>query len=628
MSISEIQPNREIADLLPMQSFREKSREERRLIYRDNNLLISWDKVSDGDFLASDSNEVRNFIESMKLLGWSPFSEFYVLHSLAYLIGRDNLTIPYDGQFKRNEELRDNRTLRRQVGKARKSFYDSLITRLDLSVSDGVITITEKRPDADIDITNAVSAEAQKRSELVRDLAGYDSFMGYTTRYFRDFVATNKGLLVFMANSNPDIKNPTIAVNEKGAASGNIDRNADLTIPNAGNIYLGALRTIAKHSHLKALQNTLKEGVGNGDVRVVPAFKRSGWIRYGLMDYVKGEVESSVDGFIQENNVICDPLDAQYQVLFRLTSFGVADLFKNGDELNDYIEGKTRQTGWRGLLDLEEAVYSQYQFNSILLTQVIEEQMRLITYRLANSKLPIADIVTKSGIFKETGWEIKKDKGEITAIKRGVDGTIVDSRKVSFREVNKDIATQFHQDLHYIHTPRSDRAFGFYLEDEKLPFAVLAVEPVDRVYKRNTLLLFGYDPQNCLDFTRLYSRPGVPKNVSSAIFGEAFSYFRQHEPRIEAAISAFMPSYASGLSMLTGGFETPILIKPGVHYFGPVNVQGQQVMEHLTKRRQLGSNDNLISSRFPLLPVIELISPLKEPRFKPVLELGKQMVEL
>ena len=142
------------------------------------------------------------------------------------------------------------------------------------------------------------------------------------------------------------------------------------------------------------------------------------------------------------------------------------------------------------------------------------------------------------------------------------------------------------------------------------------------------MLLFGYVPRNCLDFTRLYSRPGVPKNVSSAIFGETFTYIRQHEPKIEAAISAFMPSYASGLSMLTGGFETPILIKPGVHYFGPIDVQGQQVMEHLTKRRQLGSNDNLISSRFPLLPVIELISPLKEPRFKPVLELGEQMVEL
>lgn len=615
-------------DLLPMQNYRQKSTVERRLIYRDNNLLVSWDKIRDGDFLASDSNDVHNFIQSMKSLDWAPFSEFYVLHSLAYLISRDNLTIPYDGQFKRSEELRDNLTLRRQVGKARKSFYDDLITRLDLSVSDGSIAITEKLPEGDIDITNAVSVEAQKRSELVRDLAGYDSFMGYTTKYFRGFVANNKGLLVFMVNSNPDIKSPTIAVNGRGTASRNIDRNTDLTIPNTGNIYLGALRTIAKYSHLRALQNTLKEGVEKGDIQIVPAFKRTSWIHYGLMDYVKGTVEGSVDEFIQERNVLCDPLDAQYQVLFRLTSFGIADLFESGDELNRYVEEKTRQTGWRGLLDLEEEVYSQYQLNSRLLTQVIEEQMKLITYRLANSRLPIVDIVTKSGIFQEAGWEIKKDKGSIKAIKRDVDGLVIDSRDVVFGEVDRDIATQFHQDLHYIHTPRCDKAFGFYLEEEKLPFVVLAIEPVDRVYKLNTLLLFGYDPRNCLDFTRLYSRPGVPKNVSSAIFGETFTYIRQHEPKIEAAISAFMPSYASGLSMLTGGFETPILIKPGMHYFGPVDVQGQRVMEHLTKRRQLDSDDNLISSRFPLLPVVELISPLKEPRFKPVLELGKQMVEL
>lgn len=628
MNITETRPDIAITNLLPMQTYRWKSREERKLAHRDNNLLISWDKIRDGDFLASDSSDVHRFIQSMKSLGWAPFSEFYVLHTLAHLIGRDNLTIPYDGQFKRSEELSDNLTLRRQVGRARKSFYDGLITRLDLSVSDGEITVSEKRPDTDIDITHIVPAEAQRRLELVRDLAGYDSFMGYTTRYFKNFVATNKGLLIFLVNSNPDIKSPTIVVNGKGITSGNIDRNADLTIQNTGNIYLSALRTITRYSHLRVLQNTLREGVGNGDIRIVPAFKKSGWIRYGLMDYVKGKVNNHVDRFIQDNNILCDPLDAQYQVLFRLTSFGITDLFEDGDELNRYVEEKIRQSGWRGLLDLDKTVYHQYQLNSRLLTQVIEEQMRLIAYRLANSQLPIADIVIKSGIFKETGWEIRKDKGEITAIKRGIDGTTVDSRKIFFREINKDLATQFHQDLHYIHTPRSDRAFGFYLEDGKLPFAVLAVEPVDRVYKRNTLLLFGYDPRNCLDFTRLYSRPGVPKNVSSAIFGETFTHIRQHEPKIEAAISAFMPSYASGLSMLTGGFETPILIKPGIHYFGPVDVQGQQVMEHLTKRRQLGSSDNLISSRFPLLPVIELISPLREPRFEPILELGKQMVEL
>lgn len=68
MSITETQPNRAITDLLPAQNYREKGREERRLVYRDNNLLISWDKIPYGDFLAPDDIKVSNFIESMRSL--------------------------------------------------------------------------------------------------------------------------------------------------------------------------------------------------------------------------------------------------------------------------------------------------------------------------------------------------------------------------------------------------------------------------------------------------------------------------------------------------------------------------------------------------------------------------------
>lgn len=619
--------NKRMIDLPPVHNFRNMDRAEGRLIYKESNLLVSWDKVVNGDFLASDDPEVIKFIDSMRSLGWAPFSEFLILHTLDYLIDRDKLSIPYEGEYKKSKELQDNPQLRRQVGKVRRSFYEGLLSKLDIVASDGRVVITEKRSDGDLDLTPFVSEGAKERSDRVENLASYDSFMGYTTEYFKGFVAKNRPLLVFLANSNPDIKSPTIAVNEVGEAIGTIDRNTDLLIGNSANIYLRALRTTLEYSHLKALQQTLKVGVDQDSIKVATVFKRSGWIRYGFMEYIKSVVEKNVGVFINDNNITCDPLDAQYQVLFRLTSFRISELFDEGEELAKYCGERTNKLGWRGLLDLDEQVYRQYQLSPELLNIVLEEQMTLITNRLSQSNLPIADIVTKSGIFQEDGWEIKKDKGQVMAVKRGPDGSIVDSRSIDFREINTDIAMQFHADLHYIHTPRCNKAFGFYLEDEELPFSVLGVEPVDRMYKRNTLLLFGYDPRNCLDFTRLYSKPGVPKNVSSAIFGETFSYIRHHDPKIEAAISSFMPSYASGLSMLTGGFETPILIKPGVHYFAPTQVNGRVHMEHLTKRRQQGAID-IVASKFPLLPVIELISPLKSPRFEPVLKLGEEMVEL
>jgi hypothetical protein len=112
------------------------------------------------------------------------------------------------------------------------------------------------------------------------------------------------------------------------------------------------------------------------------------------------------------------------------------------------------------------------------------------------------------------------------------------------------------------------------------------------------------------------------------MFGEAFSYIKTNYPQVEAAISSFMPTYASGLSMLTGGFDMPILIKPNEHTFAEKTVGERNVMEHVTKRRQQGGGKEVTSSTLPLLPVVELISPIKQPRFKGSLEIGKEMVSM
>jgi hypothetical protein len=98
-------------------------------------------------------------------------------------------------------------------------------------------------------------------------------------------------------------------------------------------------------------------------------------------------------------------------------------------------------------------------------------------------------------------------------------------------------------------------------------------------------------------------------NTSSVIFSSAFEDIRKTKPYIKSVFSAFMPTYATGMSMLSAGFYWPILIKPNVHTFGGNNIDGQMTYEHLTPRRIKESSDTIISV-WPLLPVIELLAPL------------------
>lgn len=627
MPVSELRPIINISEISPASNARGSNTEEKRLSYLGNNAVISWGQIKDGDFLVTEDPEVVTFLHSMQALGRAPFSEAFILHAVTYIINRDQLEIPFGDEYKKRGDLTDNSALRHRVGRERKVFFDNLVQKLDFEVSEGQVRVVEVKENQRDDLTEEIVRGGKDRD--ITHLSSYDSFAGYVAGFFKGFVGSNKGLLVFITKSNPIIKDPTIVIegtNEQ--ILGNVARSADLLVSSPQAAVPSVLRATIEYAQLQMLQRTLRKGTEEGDIAVVDAFKRNDWPSYGLMEHMKAQVQPRIVEYISSSGLMCDPLDALYQVLFRLTSFNVRDLFQSGETLENFLEGYKRTDGWRGLLRLPETNYENAQLNTQVLNRVLKEQMWLLEQNLGRSKLPLRDILERRGIFDEDGWEIKKDRGQIIAIRRDRNGQIIDSRGVSFREVDPALASQFHQDLHYIHTPRSGQSFGFYLEGEELPFSILALEPVDRLYKRNTLLLFGFDPRYCVDFTRLYSRPGVPQNVSSAIFGETFTYIRQHDPRIEAAISAFMPSYASGQSMLTGGFETPILIKPGVHYFAPFPFEDGTGLEHLTKRRQQNLEGGLLTSRLPLLPVIELISPLKEPRFEPVLKLGEQMVEL
>ncbi len=61
------------------------------------------------------------------------------------------------------------------------------------------------------------------------------------------------------------------------------------------------------------------------------------------------------------------------------------------------------------------------------------------------------------------------------------------------------------------------------------------------------------------------------------------------------------------------------------HSFAKREINDQEVWELVTKRRMDGLQD-IIESQWPLLPVFELLAPIRPPRFKPFVQLDNAMV--
>lgn len=390
----------------------------------------------------------------------------------------------------------------------------------------------------------------------------------------------------------------------------------------------GLVKEIYTHSAFDYQRGEIARAIEDGRVRSGPKFTLDNWPKDCLMTHLRKSVDHLVEDYERRSGYIGDPKDLKYQVLFRLTTLSTADIFHNGDELEGYMHEAGAYENWRNILCMDANRVQGYEVKSDIVIAIAEEQALVIKDRIRMSKLPLDEILHPSGIFAEPDWVIQKRNGRVCAIQESSTAANRVAVPLSFEEVDPKYADQFHRDLHYIHTPRADVAFGMFVSGDTVPFSVVALERVDRDYKANALLFQGYDPRKTYDLTRLYSRPGTPGNTSSSMFALTFNYLKEHFPEMQAVLSSFMPSYSAGISMTSGGFNNPILVKPLVHTFGSRTIEGKQVYEHLTNRRQNKFTGKRIYSRLPLLPTVELLSPLQPPRFSPSPGADKIMIEL
>ncbi len=450
-----------------------------------------------------------------------------------------------------------------------------------------------------------------KNAKIFSKIYQSDIFFSFVEAIFRDFTNKNNGLLIILRNEKPYYKLPSICFCDSKIILNKFENFFNKVI--IGKVNISDIKRVqCSYNEILAIYNDFKKI----NLQHIHSENVKEYIQdYPLMQFLKKKVKRHVKKFLNQNkSFLCDPLDLEYQVMFRITSFDILDIFNNAHSLVKYIESVNKDNLF-GLYNLKKDSLKKVSIVHKLLDKIIKEQYQVIATRLKKSKLPIKKLL--NNVLFHSKLVIQKDKeGLFLKIKNK-------KIRVDFKEVDKDIAISFHNDLHYIHTPRCNIALGFFIRGEKFPFSVLTITKIDRQYKSDALIIFGFDPRNCFDFTRLYSVPNAPKNISSCIFKEAFGYLRNKYPKFQAALSAFMPSYASGNSMLTSGFDYPIMFKTGRHFFKKTPVQVGFAFEHVTKRRFIEEDENYLESIFPLIPVVELISVNSKPTFEPLLKLGK-----
>jgi len=353
-------------------------------------------------------------------------------------------------------------------------------------------------------------------------------------------------------------------------------------------------------------------------VKLISAFTLKNWPQDPLMETIKSKSLPIINKELKNLKFYIDEKDLKYQVLFRLTTYEAKEIFNQ--KLEEYLRRKGAYESWRNILKLNEGYLKRFRINKELVKSVIREQIQVGKIRIKKTRLPLSEILkSENEVFKSRGWVIKKSFGKIYAAKGRK------KKELTFRRVDKNYAKMLHRQLHYIHFPRVHQAFGLFIKGEKRPFSVLGVEKIDRDYKKTAVLLKGFDYKEVVDFTRLYSFPGSPMNTSSVIFSLTRDYYRRNGD-VQAALSAFMPSYANGMSMFAGGLDTVLIAKPLCHVF--VQIPGTKFYKHVVKRAQVDLKHRTVVSKIPLLPTLELLSPIIKPPLLAKKELDSSMIDL
>lgn len=552
-------------------------------------------------------------LSKLEELGFTPICAHKIMGGVAGLIKTEGITLPTGRKYKFERAAIVTRLMEK--------IHFNTEGRISVDHQDGILPI------------NQFLEETQIRDEDITQLSSDSMVYGKILEVVREQLQKKTGHVVETDSpSQFPIKGPRITITH-GNNEGKVEtlrKNSDAIVNHVDlattefRILKEGIQFAANETHRKRLH----EAISEHEVPTVPKFRLSDWPKDAMMTSLRSQVGKLVADYESKNEYLGDPKDLKYQTLFRLTTFPVTEIFQKGDQLEDYLRKSGAYKNWRNILRLDQEFVGTFNVSPELVKAVAEEQAMIINDRVKQSDLPLQEILNPTGIFAQNGWVIQKRNGSVYAVQEEGATSNACAVDLRFEEIDPELANKYHRDLHYIHTPRTDIAFGLFVNGDSTPFSVVALEKIDRAYKANALLYQGYDPRKCYDLTRLYSKPGTPGNTSSSMFTLAFNYLKTYYPDTQAILSSFMPSYATGVSMTSGGFDDPILAKPLQHTFVSREIDGKKVFEHVTNRRMEEYKGDHIYSRIPLLPTIELMTDLQSPRYTPMAGADRLMIVL
>lgn len=372
-------------------------------------------------------------------------------------------------------------------------------------------------------------------------------------------------------------------------------------------------------------RDELRHSLQSGKIHTISKPGKGSWLSDPLMHHIRSAVTEDVVRFIKVNSVVCDPLDLQFQVLCRSSTYKPEELFLNGTKLRKYMDENGAFVDWKNMSNLDPKELQEFRIDKRRLSGLIDEQYRVIEQRLRRSALPISDLLRSSEEFEGEGWHIKKTERSLYASNKS------ESRErsipLTIGEIDIRTALAIFNDLHYIHTPRAEVALGLFVSGQSLPFSVVGASRIDRRYKEDALLMQGYDYERCWDVTRLYNVGRAPKNTSSMMISQIVRYLRVTYPNTRACLTAITPSFAEGKSVIAGGFLDPVLLRSINVSFCQVDTENGTAWERLTQRRLAGYNGQIIKNELPLLPVMELLRGVGRLDYDPLIEKDKIAVE-
>jgi len=380
---------------------------------------------------------------------------------------------------------------------------------------------------------------------------------------------------------------------------------------------------------LKCQQEKIRKDIVRGRIKLIDDINlKDNWIYHPLIKEIRAQILPLVQERLLKTDILFDPQDLEHQILFRLTTFAPEDLL--GRDFAQLL--KLQIKNWR---DIESFRFANFFINQAILKNVFEEQYLIITERMKaiNKIIPLDKLfrgLTGKSCDLNYQHRLKMERRGNELLATGDNGLVCE---VEFKVIkDHDIITALTSGLHYIHNERSKgEVFAFFFKGDEIPWGIETTEStrLARNYKRIALLARGIHPDRAIELTRYYLLPGSPINSISIIDSLVRHYYLNQN--VEALITCTMPTYAkTKSSTISGGINKLLLIKPLSHQFIRVNIRGQDVWQHATKRliEQMHYRGPILKNHpdFPLYPTFEVYITIKETALPPLSELNNKVI--